>query len=82
MTKEEKNKAFKECLERISEKFSRVDFRERLMLRMAFDAGADLAEPERCSYKHHVADDNGAAVICYHKYGCENCEYNRRCEKL
>jgi hypothetical protein len=47
MTKEEKNKAFKECLERISEKFDRVDFRERLMLRMAFDAGADLAEPER-----------------------------------
>lgn len=42
MTNEEKNKPFKECLERISENFGRVDFRERLMLRMAFDAGADL----------------------------------------
>ena len=77
MTNEEKNKVFKECLERISEKFGRVEFRERLMLRMAFDAGADLAEPERCSYKYFL-DDNGAAVICYHKYGCENCEYRRR----
>ena len=82
MTTEEKNKAFKECLERISEKFGRVDFRERLMFRMAFDAGTDLAEPERCNYKHSVADDNGAAIICYHKYGCENCEYKRRCERL
>jgi hypothetical protein len=45
-------------------------------------AGADLAEPERCSYKHSVLDDNGAPVICYHRHGCENCEYNRRCEKL
>ena len=82
MTTEEKNKAYRECLERISEKFGRVNFRECLMLRMAFDAGTDLAEPERCSYKHSVADDNGAAVICYHKYGCENCEYKRRFKKL
>ena len=42
MTKEEKNKAFGECLETIGEKFGRVNFRERLMLRMSFDAGADL----------------------------------------
>ena len=82
MTTEKKNKAFKECLERISEKFGRVDFRERLMLRIAFDAGVDLAEPERCNYKHFVADDKGKPERCYHKYGCENCEYNRRCEKL
>ena len=79
---QKKNKAFKECLERISEKFGRLNFRERLMLRIAFDAGADLAEPERCVHKYYVADDNGAAVICYHRYDCENCEYNRRCEKL
>lgn len=78
MTDEEKNRAFKECLERIEKKFGRLEFREHLMLRMAFDAGADLAEPERCSYKHSVLDDYGAAVICYHKYSCENCEYRRR----
>lgn len=47
-----------------------------------FDFYKQNKEPERCNLKHYVADDNGAAVICYHKYGCENCEYKRRCKKL